>query len=110
MDMKTHSSSISSSSARQLGATERIQCAGKFVDFKRGTLALVVIAFWLSAPGQLEANNPSRRHEMSGTVQRVDRKTITIIPRGESQAVVFDWDRDTRFVYNGSPATVDGLR
>jgi len=47
---------------------------------------------------------------MSGTVQRVDRKTITILPRTESQAVVFEWDRDTRFVCNGVPTTIDALR
>lgn len=77
---------------------------------RSATVALAVIAFWLSAAGQLDANNPSRRHEMSGTVQRVDRKTITILLRGESKAVVFDWDRETRFVCNGVPTTVDALR
>jgi hypothetical protein len=86
------------------------RCAGKLVNFKRATVALAVIAFWLSVAGQLDANNPSRRHEMSGTVQHVDRKTITILPRGESKAVVFDWDRDTRLVCNGVPTTIDALR
>jgi len=79
-------------------------------NLRPATVVLAVIAFWLSTAGQLDANNPSRRHEMSGTVQRVDNNTITILPRGESKAVVFDWDRDTRFVCNGAPATVDALR
>ena len=79
------------------------------VRFKPLIVVLALIAFWLSIAGQLDANNPSRRHEMSGTVQRVDRKTITILPRGESNVVVFDWDRETRFVCNGVPASVDAL-
>ena len=74
------------------------------------TVALAVIVFWLSAAGQLDATHTLERHEMSGTVQRVDRNTITILPRGESKAVVFDWDRDTRFVCNGVPTTFDALR
>jgi len=78
-------------------------------NFKRATVALVVIAFWLSAAGRLVASNPARRHEMSGTVQRVDRKTIAILPRGESKPVVFEWDRETRFICNGAPATVNAL-
>jgi hypothetical protein len=79
-------------------------------SFKSVTVALAVIAFWLSTAGQLHATHPAQRHEMSGTVRRVDRKTITILPKGESEAVVFDWDRDTRFICNGAPATVDALR
>jgi hypothetical protein len=50
-------------------------------------------------------------HEMSGTVQRIDRKTITIIPSGSSKPVVFAWNvKETQFVRNGTPAAIDSLR
>jgi hypothetical protein len=49
-------------------------------------------------------------HEMSGTVQRTDRKTITILPTRSSKPVVFAWNsKETQFMRNGTPATIDSL-
>jgi hypothetical protein len=49
-------------------------------------------------------------HEMSGTVQRTDGKTITILATGSSKPVVFAWNsKETRFLRNGTPATVVSL-
>lgn len=48
-------------------------------------------------------------HEMSGTIQRVDRETITIVPAGETKPEVFTWNRDTRFFRDGASTTADAL-
>jgi len=49
-------------------------------------------------------------HEMAGTVQRVDHKTISILTDGSSKPVVFAWNsKDTQFFQNGRPSTIDSL-
>ena len=78
-------------------------------NFKPVTVALVVIVVCLSSAGQLDAVPSPEQHEMSGTVQRVDRETITIVPAGEAKPEVFAWNKDTKFVRNGSFTTVEAL-
>jgi hypothetical protein len=73
-------------------------------------VALVAIAFWLSSAGLLNAVPSPEQHEMSGTVQRVDRETITIVPAGESKPVEFEWNKDTKFLRNRAFTTADALR
>jgi hypothetical protein len=49
-------------------------------------------------------------HEMSGTVQRIDRKSVTILQTGSSKPVVFAWNlKETQYFRNGAPATIDLL-
>ena len=79
-------------------------------NFKPVTVALVVIVLCLSTTAQLDAVPSPEQHEMSGTVQRVDRETITIVPAGGSKPEVFAWNKDTKFVHNGAFTTVDALR
>jgi hypothetical protein len=50
-------------------------------------------------------------HEMTGTVQRVDRETLTILTTSESKPTVFTWNiKETKFVRNGAFTNVDALR
>jgi len=79
-------------------------------DFKPVIVALVVTAFGLGSAGRLNAVPSPAQHEMSGTVQRVDRETIAIMPAGESKSEVFTWDKNTKFFRNGAFTTADGLR
>jgi hypothetical protein len=78
-------------------------------NFKSLTVAFVAAAFWLGNVERLGAVPSPEQHEMSGTVQRVDRETITIVPAGESKPVVFTWNKDTKFVRNGAFTTADAL-
>jgi hypothetical protein len=49
-------------------------------------------------------------HEMSGIVQRIDRKTVTILLTGSSKPVGFAWNsKETQFIHNGTRARVDSL-
>jgi hypothetical protein len=75
-------------------------------NLRPAIVALALIAFWMSSVGQLNG----QYHEMSGTVQRVDDETITILPAGESKPVVFEWNKDTKFLRNRAFTTVDALR
>lgn len=50
-------------------------------------------------------------HEMSGTVQRIDRQTITVLSAGASKPEVFAWNaKETKFLRDSAPATVESLR
>lgn len=73
-------------------------------------VAIAVVALWLVNPRQLGAIPSPEQHEMSGTVQRVDRETITIVIAGESKPVVFAWNKDTKFVRNGALIRADALK
>ena len=68
------------------------------------TLALLTaIAPALAVPSAMS-------HEMSGTVQRIDPKSITILPSGSLKPVVFAWNsKDTRFFRDGRPTTSESL-
>ncbi|HSS15637.1 MAG TPA: hypothetical protein VLQ29_01485 [Candidatus Dormibacteraeota bacterium] len=52
--------------------------------------ALALIALWLSVAHAPAMPSPAS-HEMSGIVQRIDAKTVTILPAGESKSMVFSW-------------------
>jgi len=66
-------------------------------------LALAAISPALAVPSAMS-------HEMSGTVQRIDHKTITILTREASKPVVFAWNsKDTQFFQSGKPSTIDSL-
>ncbi len=76
----------------------------------RSTLALAIALLALSDAWPALAVPSAMSHEMSGTVQRVDRKTITILPTGSSNPTVFVWNsKETQFVRNGTPAAIDSL-
>jgi len=50
-------------------------------------------------------------HEMSGTVQRIDRQMLWIVPTGESKPEAFAWNsKETKFFCDGAPTTVEALR
>jgi len=66
-------------------------------------LALGVISPALAVPSQMG-------HEMSGTVQRMNPKSITILPNGTKKPVVFAWNsKDTQFFRDGKPTTSESL-
>jgi hypothetical protein len=74
-------------------------------------LTFAAICFDLSHPTQFYAVPSQMSHEMSGTVQRIDRKTLTILVAGESKATVFTWNtKETKFVRDGAFTSVDALR
>ena len=84
--------------------------AVKSVCFKPVSVTLAVIVLCLSNVWSLDAVPSAAQHEMSGTVQRVDRETIAIMPAGESKSEVFTWDKNTKFFRNGAFTTAGGLR
>ena len=74
-------------------------------------VALVAIAVSLNSVGQLDAVPSPEQHEMSGTVQHIEAKTLTVLPEGSSVPVVFAWNsKDTKFLHNRVFTTVDFLR
>jgi hypothetical protein len=80
-------------------------------NFKSLTVAFVVAALWLDSAERLDAMPSPEQHEMSGTVQHIDAKTLTVSPDGSSVAVVFAWNsEDTKFLNNRVFTTVDSLR
>jgi hypothetical protein len=71
---------------------------------------MAIAFFGLSDIERVDAVPSAMSHEMSGTVQRIDLKTITILPTGASKPVVFAWNsKETQFVRNGTPTTIDSL-
>lgn len=74
-------------------------------------VALVAVCFGLSDPPRLYAVPSQMSHEMSGTVQRIDRQTLTIMVAGESKPTAFAWNtKETKFVRNGAFTSVEALR
>jgi len=73
-------------------------------------LSVIIAALWFGNAGKLDAVPSPEQHEMSGTVQRVDHDTITIVATDASKPEVFSWTKDTKFVRNGVPTTADALR
>ena len=80
---------------------------------------LKVIAAWafaavcsgLGNPGRVAAVPSQMSHEMSGTVQRIDRQILMIVLTGASKPEAFAWNsKDTKFFRDGAPATVDSLQ
>jgi hypothetical protein len=76
----------------------------------RSALVITVALLALSDTGRVVAVPSAMSHEMSGTVQRINRKTITILRTGASKPVVFAWNsKETQFVRNGTPTTIESL-
>jgi len=76
----------------------------------RSALAITIALLALIGAGRVVAVPSAMSHEMSGTVQRIDGKTITILPTGASKPVVFAWNsKETQFVRNRTPATINSL-
>src|SRR5215467_2583870 len=74
-------------------------------------IALAAVCFGLSDPGAANAVPSQMSHEMSGTVQRIDSHTLTILLAGESKPTVFTWNtKETKFVRDGAFTSVDPLR
>jgi hypothetical protein len=72
---------------------------------------LTVVCFGLGNPGRVYAVPSQMSHEMSGTVQRIDKQSLTILPTGGSKSEVFAWNsKDTKFFRDGAPTTVNLLR
>ncbi len=73
-------------------------------------VALAAVFFSLSNPGRVDAVPSQMSHEMSGTVERVDRQSLAIVSTGASKPETFAWNsKDTKFFRNGAPSTVDSL-
>ena len=73
--------------------------------------ALAVLALGVGTPRPVAAVPSSQMHEMTETVQRIDRETLTILPTGASKPTVFAWNtKETEFVRNGAFASVDALK
>jgi len=78
----------------------KIKCASSITV---ALLALAAISPALAVPSAMS-------HEMSGTVQRIDPKTITIRPDGSTKPVAFAWNsKDTQFFRAGRPTTSESL-
>ena len=79
-------------------------------NFKSLTVRFVVAALWLSSAERLDAVPSPEQHEMAGTVQHMDAKTLTVLPDGSSVPVVFTWNsKDTKFLHNRVFTTADSL-
>jgi hypothetical protein len=76
----------------------------------RSALAIAIGLLVLGDAGRVIAVPSAMTHEMSGTIQRIDRKTVTILPTGAFKPVVFAWNsKETQFVRNSTPTTIDSL-
>ena len=74
-------------------------------------VALAALAFGVGIPRPVAAVPSPQMHEMTGTVQRIDRETLTILPTGGSKPIVFAWNtRETKFIRNGAFTSFDALR
>ena len=74
-------------------------------------VALGVVCFGLSNPGHVDAVPSQMSHEMSGTVQRIDRQMLSVVPTGASKPEAFASNsKDTKFFCDGAPTTVESLR
>ena len=85
--------------------------ATRWTSTIRLAVALAAVCFGLTNPEYVGAVPSQMSHEMSGTVQRIDPQTITILSTGASKPETYAWNlNDTRFFRDGAPATVDSLR
>ena len=73
-------------------------------------ITIMTVALGIGWTHLAEARSSLRRHEMSGTVKRIEREAITIISDGESKPRAFAWNsKETSFFRNAAPAAVDLL-
>ena len=71
----------------------------------------MVFSFGLGNPGSVDAVPSQMSHEMSGTVQRIDSRTLMIVLTGKFKPEAFAWNsKDTKFFRDGAPITIDSLR
>src|SRR5262245_66607767 len=74
-------------------------------------VTFAAICFALNDPTWVCAVPYQMRHEMSGTVQRIERQTLTILLDGELPPTVFGWNtKQTKFVRDGAFSSVEALR
>ena len=74
-------------------------------------VTFATISFGLGGFTCLYAVPSQMSHEMSGTVQRVDRQTLTILLAGESKPTVFTWNtKETKFLCNSAFTSVETLQ
>jgi len=77
---------------------------------KPSALAISVSLLVLSSILPAFAVPSPMSHEMSGTVQQIEGKSITILPSGSSKPVVFAWSsKDTQFFRDGRPSAINSL-
>jgi hypothetical protein len=76
----------------------------------KSALAIAIGLLVLGDSGRVIAVPSAMTHEMSGTVQRIDRQSVAILPTGSSKPVVFAWNsKETQFVRDGTPTTISSL-
>jgi hypothetical protein len=74
-------------------------------------VALSALALSVLTPMRVAAVPSPQMHEMTGTVQRIDREKLTILPTSASKPTVFVWNtKETKFVRNDAFSSVDALR
>ena len=74
-------------------------------------MTFATICLVLSDPTRLYAVPSQMSHEMSGTVQQVERQKLAILLTGESKPTGFAWNtKETKFVLDGAFTSVDALR
>src|SRR4029450_4086840 len=72
---------------------------------------LATTYFGLSDPTRIYAVPSQMSHEMSGTVQRIDRQILTILLLGESKPTLFAWNsKETKFLRDGTFISAEALR
>jgi hypothetical protein len=81
----------------------------KFTKRAIAGIAIMAVGLFASSAPRLGAVPSPAQHEMSGTVQRIDRETITIVPAGEAKPEIFAWNKDTKFVRNGAFTSIGAL-
>ena len=76
----------------------------------RSLLAISLPLIGLSSILPAFAVPSAMSHEMSGIVQQIHDKKITIVPSGSSKPVVFVWNsKDTQFFRDGRPSAINSL-
>ena len=79
---------------------------------RRVSIVLATLtATWVGEARPLDAMPSPMSREMTGTIQRIDDKTITILPDSEPKPLAFAWNwRRTEFLTNRVFTTVNSLR
>ena len=82
---------------------------------KRVSRIEIVVSILLAIASELvspAANAmPPMSREMSGVVQQITAKTLTVLPEGQAKPLVFAWDaKSAKFVRDSHVARPDALR
>ena len=78
----------------------------------RGPILATALAFLIASglASSIQALPPMSR-EMSGVVQQITAKTLTLLPAGESKPIVFAWDaKRTNFIRDSDFTNAGALR